>query len=216
MVLRALILTSFLFQPAFPKERENDILNEVQEKYSKAKSIKMEVEKELTLSALRKTKKSSGNLSLASNGKFRLEMKEPDKSLIVIDGQNIWVVQYPEFKSEKTQVMHSKLKEQLKSQVLLSFLMGQGKIKKHFKILNQKEDDGTTIIKLEPKDEGTDLKNIELQVDSDEKIINKISYKDSLDNEISYKFSNNKFEDKTKASLFKFKPPKDAEVTEMN
>ncbi len=216
MLLRTLILTSFLIPASVAKQKDLSkiILDDVQVKYSKAKFIKTEVEKKLVQPVLKKTKESNGSLVLAGNGKFRLEFKDPDKSLMVSDGKNMWVVQYPDLDSEKIQVIHSKVKEQLKSQVLLSFLMGKEKVEKHFKIMSRNDDDGILTFKLEPKEEGTDLKDIRLEVDSDKKVINKISYKDTLDNETSFKFSNNKFEDEVKTSLFKFKIPKNAEVTE--
>lgn len=195
---------------------EPDLLTETQTKYSKAKYIKMDVEKVFTLTALNKEKRSGGKLFLAPKGRFRLEIEEPEKSLIVIDGKNIWIVQYPIVKEDKIQIMHSKLKTQLRSQVILSFLMGQGKVKNQFKILNKKTQDDEVTFILEPKEEGSDLKDINLVIDAKEKIIDKISYKDNLENKVSFVFKNKKFDEKFDESKFKFKIPKNSEVSEMN
>lgn len=191
-------------------------LVEAQARYAKGGNVQIDVAKELTIAVLKKKKSSKGKLNLSGNGKFRLEITEPSKSLVVMDGKDIWVVEYPDFEDEKVQVIHSKFKDQLKSQVLLKFLMGEGDLMKHFKLAKQSKEKGNVVYTLTPKSKDVDLKSVKVTVDPADKTIGAITYVDNLDTEIRYTFSNEKFYQELDKKLFTFKPPKNSEVSEMN
>lgn len=224
MILKRLLLYSLLlvlstgYVLAGKPSKQDLLLKEVETKYAQLKTASMDVSKELTLAVLKKTKKSSGQLRLASKGKFRLDILEPTKSVVAMNGKDIWVAEYPdpEFKDDKIQVLHSKFKDQLKSQVLLSFLMGQSNLQKHFKISKKEAKDDSVKYTLVPKNKNVDLKTVTLTISSEEKEIEAISYLDNLDNEIKYVFKNKKFNEGMDQKIFDFKLPKNAEVSEVN
>ncbi len=193
-----------------------DVLSEVHERYANGGNIQIDVKKDLKLSVLKKKKTSKGKLYLSGSGKFRLEITEPSRSLIVMDGKDVWVVDYPDFEDTKVQVLHSKYKDQIRSQVLLKFLMGDGDFMKHFKISKKEHKKNMITYTLTPKGSVVDLKTVKVVVDPADKIISSIAYTDSLENETIYAFENEKVLQSVDKKLFTFKPPKNAEVSEMN
>lgn len=191
------------------------LLKEVSKKYRNSKLVKIETDKKVTSELLGKTTHYKGVIML-SQGKFRWENETPEQSLLLFDGETIWNVQYPpKDLGAQIQVAKAKLDKNTKSQILISTLIGKEPINKNFKILNEERTNNVLSISLQPLSGDLRVKDLTLDVDVSTKEIQKISYKDDVDNKTEIVLNKTEFISKENKSLFKFKIPKDAQVTNL-
>lgn len=191
------------------------VLKEVSKKYRNSKLVKIETDKKVTSELLGKSTTYQGVISL-SKGKFRWENETPEQSLLLFDGETIWNVQYPpKDLGGNVQVAKAKLDKNTKSQILISTLIGKDPIDKNFKVLNEKTDNGILSVELQPLSGDLRVKGLTMDVDVKSKQITKISYKDDVDNTTEITLKKTEFISKENKDLFKYKIPKDAQVTNL-
>lgn len=189
------------------------LLKTIEKKYT-SHFIKIDIKSEVTQALLEKTKTYSGNLFLAPEGRFKMDIKEPNKHMLLMNGKNIWVVDYPlDETQDKVQILHSKSAKNLKSQGFLDIFSGVGNIQKKFKIESSDKKNDEITYKLIPKEKDGQVERVELKVDYQAELINSVAFWDSLGNKTQLKFSEQEFEDKTPKEVFKFKPPKNSSIT---
>lgn len=187
----------------------------IEQKYKSA-SVTMDVSKQVTQVLLDKTKSSIGELYLSPKGNLRLEMTTPDHSLLIMNGKNIWVVDYPiDGMQNKVQILRGKVSKALKNQAFLGFLMGQDNILSAFSIDETTVDSDLVTYKLKPKNKDEDVQKVELQMDTDKELITIIRYWDQLGNKTQLEFSAQKHNVEIPKGKFEFSPPKDSVVTDL-
>lgn len=196
-----------------------ELLKSVDAKYIKAKTVTMNVNKTDKLSALEQTKSSEGLLQM-KKGKLRMELTssevEKDKSLVVVDGKNLWLVSPPnkELKNAKTQVAKTKLdKNKSKSHVLLQILTDGG-VFRFFEVSKSVEQDDMVVYFLKPEKAIQEIQKAQVLVDKTKQVIAQFKYWDAMENETVYQFSSVEFDKTIKDSTFNYTPPKDAQVSE--
>ncbi|MBS1969012.1 MAG: outer membrane lipoprotein carrier protein LolA [Bdellovibrionales bacterium] len=191
------------------------VLKEVSKKYRNSKLVKIEADKKVTSELLGKTTNYEGEIYL-SQGKFRWENETPEQTLLLFDGDTIWNVQYPpKDLGGPVQVAKAKLDKNTKSQILISTLIGKEPIDKNFKVISEKSDKETLNVELQPLSGDLRVKGLTLDVDLKTKQIKKISYKDDVDNTTEIQLKKTEFISKENKDLFKYKIPKDAQVTNL-
>jgi outer membrane lipoprotein carrier protein len=191
------------------------VLKDVSRKYRNSKLVKIQTDKKVTSELLGKTTNYDGVIYL-SQGKFRWENETPEQSLLLFDGDNIWNVQYPpKDLGGPVQVAKAKLNKNTKSQILISTLIGKESIDKNFEVISENTADGVLTTELKPLSSDLRVKQLTLEVDVKKKEIRKISYKDDVDNLTVIELKNTEFQKKENKDLFKFKIPKDAQVTNL-
>lgn len=204
--------------PTSVKEQKadaKDLLARVEKKYV-THFIKIKVNSEVTQTLLDRTKTYSGELFLAPESRFKMEIKEPNKHMLLMNGKNIWVVDYPlDETQDKVQILHSNSAKNLKNQAFLDIFTGVGNLQKRFKIESSDKKDDEITYKLIPKKKDEQVERIELKLDSAAELISVLSFWDSLGNKTQLKFSQQEFEDTTPKEIFNFKPPKDASITNL-
>jgi outer membrane lipoprotein carrier protein len=174
----------------------------------------MAVDKTVKSELLGKETKYSGKIFMA-NGKFRWENTTPEETLLVFDGTTIWSVQTPpkEF-GGPVQVGKGKVDKKTKSQLLISTLLGED-LEKSFKVLKEEKVGSDAKIEIEPKGDGLTVKKLSLLIDTKKSELKELSYKDDIGNLTTISFSNIQFKQKANNKLFKYQPPKDAQVTNL-
>lgn len=189
-------------------------LEKVAKKYRSAKLVEMSVEKTVKSDLLGKETKYDGKIFLAS-GKFRWENFKPEETLVVFDGKTIWSVQIPpkEF-GGAIQVAKGAVDAKNRSHILISSLLGAD-LKKNFKLLSEKAEGDLVKIQVEPLNGGLTVKSLALTVHPNEGTLKSISYLDDIGNLTTMIFSKIKFLKKENKNLFKYQPPKDAQVTDL-
>lgn len=183
--------------------------------YQNAKLVSMSVEKTVKSELLGKETVFKGQIQLSS-GKFRWENKEPEKTILIFDGQNLFNIQYPPKDFDgPIQVAKSKIDEKTKNQILISSLLSPDKTKSKFKIAGETKSGTSIDFKLKPEEEDIQIKDLMVRIDLKTKKIQQISYSDDVGNLTKLAFSEIKFQKKNKPEVFKYKIPKGAQVTEL-
>lgn len=191
------------------------VLKDVSSKYRNSKLVKIQTDKKVTSELLGKSTTYQGVISL-SKGKFRWENQTPEQSLLLFDGDTIWNVQYPpKDLGGPVQVAKAKLDKNTKSQILISTLIGKEPIDKNFRVLSETTENGVLSVELQPRSGDLRVKDLSMNVDVKSKQITKISYKDDVDNITEINFKKTEFLSKENKELFKYKIPKDAQVTNL-
>jgi outer membrane lipoprotein-sorting protein len=201
--------------PASAKADALDSLNKIEKKYV-THFIKINVNSEVTQALLERSKTYSGQLFLAPESRFKLDVKEPNKHMLLMNGKNIWVVDYPlDETQDKVQILHSTSAKSLKNQAFLDIFTGVGNLQKRFKIESSDKKDDEITYKLIPKKKDEQVERVELELDVEAELISTITFWDSLGNKTHLKFSKQEFDDKTPKDIFDFTPPKDASITNL-
>ncbi len=191
------------------------VLNQIDLKYKNMDSVLISFEKQVTYALLDKVKTFQGKISIQGRH-LRMETETPEKSLVVFDGTQMWLVSYLskgfEDGVQVTKVLNSKKREQDKSWTLLS-LLGRNGINKHFLPKEGGRVGDKFYYVMAPKEEQEELKKVKIVIDPKSVKIVQIYYWDSLENETKYDFSSTVFNKKFSENLFAFTPPKGAKVT---
>jgi outer membrane lipoprotein carrier protein len=191
------------------------VLKEVNKKYRNSKLVRIEADKKVSSELLGKTTSYQGVIYLAQ-GKYRWEIETPEKSLLIFDGEIILNVQYPpKDLGGPVQVAKAKLDKNTKSQILISTLIGKEPIEKNFKVIEEKTEEEILSVELQPLTGDVRVKGLTLSVDVKTKQIKKILYKDDVDNTTDINMNKTEFLSKENKELFKYKIPKDAQVTNL-
>ncbi|HEY8269564.1 MAG TPA: outer membrane lipoprotein carrier protein LolA [Pseudobdellovibrionaceae bacterium] len=191
------------------------VLKEVGKKYRNSKLVKIETHKKVTSELLGKTTTYDGIIYLAQ-GKFRWQNETPEHSLLLFDGEIIWNVQYPpKDLGGPVQVAKAKVDKNTKSQILISTLIGKEPIEKNFKVVREKAEKNILSIELEPRKSDVRVKGLTLNIEVNSKLIKNISFKDDVNNTTEIEMKKTEFLSKENKELFKYKIPKDAQVTNL-
>ena len=204
--------------------KDTKALKAVDEKYQKAKSVSMKIEKIVKIGLLSEKRKSYGTLCIAQ-GQVRLELQGSEKSLLLVNKKNVWVVTYPpaDFPDAPLQVAKgdaSSKKGQSKN--AMSLLTVGGFLKLFSATGFHTEKNGERVYTLTPlKGTSQDFKRAEVTLTKNASAIADLKYWDNRDNETHYVFQDVKFDatefqdQKIDAKLFDYSPPKGAEVTNL-
>lgn len=209
-----LVFVTSIFVHILASADQTEALQKLAKKYRSAQLVEMNVEKTVKSELLGKETKYIGKIFLA-NGKFRWENQTPEKSLIVFDGTTIWSEQTPpkEFGGE-VQVAKGKVDKKNRSHILISSLVGAD-VLKNFKVDKQEILNNSVKLQVTPQGNELNIKSLQLVIDAKENILQKISYTDDIGNLTTMNFSGVKFLKKQKNKLFKYQPPKNAQVTDL-
>jgi len=189
-------------------------IHQVINKYRNTPSVLMNLDKTVNMKLLGETKKSSGSIYLSSN-KMRYEISKPDKHLIVMNDETIWIEnRLPKNLGGKIQVTHLKSKSgQNKVKGFLAAFFGNRNIKNDMSFV--KIDEQNFNIDFKNKSLVKDLKSAKIGIDSKGEEILYLEYTDKLNNITRHDFSSIVFNTNKQLSKFKYIPPKNADITEM-
>jgi len=221
MSLKLIIFTlifgigTFLTKNANAVEIVPPELTEILDIYRQSESIILEVRKIQKNVMLDKEVTYKGMIRFVK-GKFYWETTDPEKNLVVYDGKTLWTVQYPpsEFKEMPLQVAKMSIKSKKNSPIILAEIFGTRPIQSIFKVKQKSKDGALVNYELKEKKSEFGLKNLILKIDTKEKRVASIEYLDEVENETKLEFRSTQFNIKVKQSLFNYKPPKNAKVTE--
>lgn len=209
----AILITSFAIHFNFASAAGKNTLSDVASKYRKSNLVTIQLVKTVKSNLLGKETKYKGTVYLATN-KFRLNIDEPDKNQIIFDGKTIWNVQYPPKELPgPVQVAKSKLDKNSKKQILLSTLIAKDGIKENFKITKEEKLEEGTKVTLVPLKNELNIKTLDVAIKNNK--IASINYTDDVGNITTFVFEKTEFSSKSSLQLFKFKVPKDAQVTNL-
>lgn len=205
----ALALVSSLTLAKQAKSSATDV-DQVLAQYRSAPAIQAEVKKTVVQEVMGTSNESEGKFYF-SKGKLRLDIESPEKSTLVYDGKSIWL----ESRLDENTVEVSRIKsaELKKTDSLIAALFESKDVLKKFKLLKTESKDGQKIYFFEPRDkEKTEVRTLDVALANKE--ISRITYKDQMENQVSFEFKGMK-RGKVAPAKFEYKPPKGANVTEL-
>ncbi len=218
----SLAFSLFLFSIAGKATQRADqveLLKTVDAKYIAAKTVAMSVNKTDKLNALDQVKNAEGTLQM-KKGKLRMELTsteaDKEKSLVVVDGKNLWLVSPPlkDTKNSKTQVAKTKLaNKKAKSHMMLQILTDGG-VFRFFEVSKSVEQDDMVVYFLKPTKAIQEVQKAQVLVDKTKNVIAQFKYWDAMENETTYQFTGVEFDKPIKDTVFSYLPPKDAQVSE--
>jgi outer membrane lipoprotein-sorting protein len=176
--------------------------------------VTMKVNKKVTSPWMVKPKEASGVLYF-SKDKIRLQIEEPDPMLVVLSGADIWQEEkQPKEFGGGVQVSHISAKRAKKSSALLALLFGETEIWKELKLVSKKAGENQAVYLLQPKDsQRLEVKELKIVLAGKGGKLKSVAFSDELDNLTEFEFEDVKTSSKSKPELFKYRPPKGAEVT---
>jgi outer membrane lipoprotein-sorting protein len=216
LILFACLTSGADLVPQVRSAQDSDLkpLNLLSDHYQSAASISMKVSKTLKLGLLGQERKSSGDMWM-SKGRLRMELAGSEKTLLVINKKDLWVVTFPsaEFKDAAVQVIKGETSsKKARSQAMAGLLMHGGFLK-YFKPTGvQTLPSGELQYFMQPLQDSSDFKRAQMTVSKDQKKIVELRFWDDRDNETSLAFSDVVFGKKVKDSFFKYVPPSNADV----
>lgn len=195
--------------------REVNYLKIASLRYKKSEMTTMKVEKTVKSDLMGSENKLIGKIAISS-GLFRWENSEPEKSLLIFDGENLWNEQSaPKDFPGPAQVVKAKVDKKNQSQILVGALLGQGAVAERFKVLSEKSTSQDVTYIIEPKDNDPKIKQLEVRIEKKSKEVVGISYNDDVGNMTTMTFSEIEFNKKKNPQLFKYRPPAGAQVTNL-
>jgi outer membrane lipoprotein-sorting protein len=202
-------ITFFIFAApslvwAAPSAKEVDA---VLASYRKAKALHAKVNKTVEQETMGTTMKSQGEFFF-SKGKLRLEMREPERTVLVYDGKIVWF----ESRTDDDHIIVSRIKsaDLRRSNSLLAALFDKKDVLNSFILKSGKKVDGVAKYHFEAKDKkNSDVQVLDLAIK--DKDIQSISYQDQILNRVTLEFID-MTRGKVDADKFAYKAPKKAEV----
>lgn len=211
LILPALFI--FLAEAKAPAKKQSPAaeVESVMSKYRKAPAVTARVKKTVVQEMTGVDNKSTGNFYY-SKGKVRMDFTEPEKTTVVYDGKYVWMES--QLDEKKVQVTKLRTNEMKKSKSVVTALFDQKDVLKAFKLTKSGKEDGAKVYTFVPKDKKSGGEITTLEIALKDKDITRISYTDEVENKVSFIFSD-LTRGKVDANKFSYKPPKNAEVTEI-
>ncbi len=191
------------------------ILKDATAKYRKSKFVEISIQKSVKSELTGKETKYSGKIFLSS-GLFRMENKEPEKSLLVFDGATVWSEQAAssDFPGPP-QVTKAKLDKKGKSQVLFATLLTKDPVTKHFQILKESLKGDVAVYEALPLSKDLNVKLLTIKISKKTKLVTEISYQDDIGNLTTMVLGEPSFKNTYDKKLFHYLPPKGSSVNEI-
>lgn len=152
----------------------------------------------------RKTQEASGNLYFSRPGKFRWVYQKPYAQLIVGDGKKLWI-----HDEDLDQVTVRKLDQALGDSPA-ALLAGDNNIEKLFNLKDAGVKDGIEWLEATPKSKEGSFEKVRMGFKGDD--LQVMELKDNFGQTTLLRFSNLQRNPAMGASLFRFTPPKGADV----
>src|SRR3989338_8454219 len=195
---------SFLMTSIFA---DNLAVDQLSQKLTRIGSMQASFSQVVMQNKNRILQKSSGYMALQRPNKFRWDIRDPNKELIVADGKNIWV-----YNVALQQVTRSGLQHQKQSMpaALLSGLVKT--LQQQFNVKIIKQNGENILFQLNPKSSDTSFRSVYLQF-SGNKIVS-MQFVDSLGQLSRIEFSRVMINLPLPLGLFSFNPPKGVDVVD--
>ena len=207
-----LIVTQMSF--GAPSGDIEKVIEGLQKRYDKIKTLKMGFHQTLTSSVFKKViREADGVIYYAKPGNIRWEYKAPEERLYLIDSEQFW-----DYDPKAKQVLKIPVKDALAGDIPQGFLFGAGNLRKDFQvtlITNPSPAPGAgTSIMLYPRDAmlRSAISNLVLVVNPTDYSVIASSFTDAQGNINNYTFTNIVVNPELDPELFRFKIPRGVKV----
>jgi outer membrane lipoprotein carrier protein len=153
----------------------------------------------------RKIQSASGTMQFVRPGKFRWAYQKPYEQYIVGDGEKFWM-----YDVDLNQVTVKKLNTALGSSPA-ALLSGSDEIERSFALADSGEKDGMDWLEAKPKMQDTSFENIRMAFNAQSELV-VMELRDTFGHTTVLHFSNMQRNPQLSPQLFRFEPPKGADI----
>lgn len=147
-----------------------------------------------------------GEVSFAKPGRMRWSYESPEPSLVVSDGEKLWI-----YDPEAREVQVLSVDQGFLSGAAFQFLLGEGRILDTYRVSARGCGEERTVLELVPRAEST-YERLELEVDPAQGAVHATSVVDLFGNRTDVAFEEVRVNRGLEADLFRFEPPEGVRV----
>jgi outer membrane lipoprotein carrier protein len=153
--------------------------------------------------------RATGTVVFAKPGRMRWSYEQPEKSLVVTDGKELWTYDPGLGEAQRLPVQEGFL-----SGAAMQFLLGEGDILREFAVRARACDAARAVLELEPR-APTSYERLVLEVAAESGRVDASEVTDLFGNATRVAFSDVRTNTKPDDDVFRFEPPKGTRVIEI-
>jgi outer membrane lipoprotein carrier protein len=189
-----------------------EVAKKVQSSYAQTKTLGADFQQTTSSRMSDRERLGAGTMLLAKPGLMRWDYREPDQQVFVCDGEKISM-----YFAKERQMMVTKAKDYLESDVTYSFFTGKGDIERDFTVAGPEEEDiteprTTYQLKLTPKKGHPQIDFINIWVDRQSFLLQRLKVTDKFGTITDLVFSKVTTNVAAPAERFRFTPPEGTEI----
>ncbi len=198
---------------ADPAPALEEVVDRLQRIYEKTQDFQAGFIQETTVKSIRKTDTETGTVYFKNPRQMLWDYKKPKTKKLIINAQKAWLY----LPKDKTVYVQESNKI-FKSEALIKFLSGLGKLSQDFTIQYASpavDQDGNYLLLLYPREKGASYSFLRMTVAKNNFYILQIGFDDVMGNSTLLRFSNIKMNSGLSSKLFQFQPPPGVSIFKM-
>jgi len=192
----------------------DDTVNRLQQIYEQTRDFQANFVQETTVKSIRKTNMEEGIVYFKNPKQMFWDYKKPKTKKLIINAQKSWLY-LPRDKAVYTQESD----KIFKSEALIKFLSGLGKLRDDFTIKyaasGALDKSGNYLLQLYPREKGASYQYLQMTIAKNDFHILRVSFDDVMGNSTVLKFSGVKMNTGLSSKLFQFQPPPGTSIFKM-
>ncbi|MRR17157.1 MAG: outer membrane lipoprotein carrier protein LolA, partial [Deltaproteobacteria bacterium] len=188
-------------------------VSRLQHIYEKTQDFQAAFVQETTVKSIRKTDVEEGIVYFKNPKQMLWDYRKPKAKKLIINAQKAWLY-LPQDKA----VYIQESDKIFKSEALIKFLSGLGKLKEDFTIKyapGALDKNGNYLLQLYPREKGASYQYLQMTIDRQSSYIVRVSFDDVMGNATVLSFSGIKMNTGLPAKLFQFQKPADVSIFKM-
>jgi len=190
-----------------------ETISRLQQIYEKTQDFQATFVQETTVKSIRKTEVEEGIVYFKNPKQMLWDYRKPKAKKLIINAQKAWLY-LPQDKA----VYIQESDKIFKSEALIKFLSGLGKLKEDFTIKYAPEaldKSGNYLLQLYPREKGASYQYLQMTIEKKSFYIVRVSFDDAMGNATVLSFSNVKMNTGLAAKLFQFQQPAGVSIFKM-
>ncbi|MDD4357516.1 MAG: outer membrane lipoprotein carrier protein LolA [Smithellaceae bacterium] len=195
-----------------PQIRET--VKQLQQIYENTRDFRATFIQETTVKSIGKTDVEEGTVYFKNPRQMLWDYKKPKAKKLVVNAQKAWL-----YLPQERAVYTQNPEKIFKSEALIKFLSGLGKLKEDFTIQynpsGATDENGNYLLLLYPREKGASYQYLQMTVAKNNFHILRVGFDDVMGNSTVLKFSGIKMNTGLSSRLFQFQPPSGVSVFKM-
>lgn len=191
-----------------------ETVNRLQSIYENTRDFQAGFVQETTVKSIRKTDVEEGIVYFKSPRQMLWDYKKPKAKKLIINTHKTWLY-VPQDKTAYTQQSD----QIFKSEALIKFLSGIGKLKDDFDIKyaasGAVDKNGNYLLQLYPREKSASYQFLQMTIEKKDYHILQVSFDDVMGNATVVRFSGIKINSGLSSKLFQFQPPQGVSIFKM-
>lgn len=192
----------------------DETISRLQQVYENTRDFQAGFIQETTVKSIRKTDIEEGMVYFKNPKQMLWDYKKPKAKKLIINASKAWLY-LPQDKTVYTQ----QADQIFKSEALIKFLSGIGKLRDDFDIKYAspaaQDKNGNYLLQLYPREKGASYSYLQMTIEKNDFQILQVSFDDVMGNSTLLKFSGLKMNSGLSSKLFQFQPPPGVSIFKM-